>query len=202
MIPYGRDYTDEYGEPLPEPTPLARREKLPPFPVGALPEPLAAMVAAVAEFTQTDAGMAGTTALAMLAAAAGGRAEVEVRPGWREPLSLYTATVAGPGERKSAVQAAMTRPLVEVEAELAAAGASVRLEAETTRAVAARAAELAKIAAGGAQGEERDWLLAEAIQAAATAEAVVVPVIPRISLTTSPRRPRPPFSPSRAVASL
>ena len=69
------------------------------------------MVAAVAEFTQTDPGMAGPTCLAMLAAAAGGRVQLQVRPGWREPVNLFTATVASPGERKSAVQAVMSAPL-------------------------------------------------------------------------------------------
>ena len=63
------------------PTPLASVRPLPPFPVGSLPPVFAAEVAAVAEFTQTDAGMAATSALGVLAACAGGRCELEVRPG-------------------------------------------------------------------------------------------------------------------------
>lgn len=163
------------------PIPLTRCAPLPPFPVEALPPSVAAMVSAVAEATQTDPGMAAMSALGVLAACAGGRAEVEVRPGWREPLCLYLATVAGPGERKSAVQAAMTRPLVDTEAKLAEAGVLERLEADTLRTVALKAAELAKSAAGRAtDAASRAKLEAEAIAAEQSAQAVNVPPIPRI----------------------
>jgi replicative DNA helicase len=87
-----------------QPVPLTDPVVLPPFPVDALPEPVAAMVSAVAEATQTDPAMAGTAALSVLAGCCGGHAEVEVRSGWREILALHTATVAEPGERKSVVQ--------------------------------------------------------------------------------------------------
>ena len=66
------------------------------FPVDDLPDTVRAMVLAVAQATQTDPAMPAVTALTVLAAAAGGRAEVEARPGWREPLCLYTVTVARP----------------------------------------------------------------------------------------------------------
>jgi replicative DNA helicase len=46
------------------------------------------MVRAVAEATQTDPAMAGTSALSALATCAGGHAEIEIRSGWREPLCL------------------------------------------------------------------------------------------------------------------
>jgi hypothetical protein len=138
------------------------------------------MVQAVAHFTQTDAGMAGTTALGMLAAAAGGRVEVEVRPGWREPVNLFTATTAGPAERKSAVQAVMTRPLFDAEVHLAEAGQAVRREAETTQDVTSRAADQAKAKAGRADGAQREEMLAEAIAAMAQASGITVPAIPRI----------------------
>jgi replicative DNA helicase len=163
-----------------QPVPLSRRRELPPFPVDALPQPLAAMVGAVAEFTQTDPGMAGTTAIGMLAAAAGGRVQIEATDGWREPLNLFTATVAGPGERKSAVQAVMAAPLQDAEQQLTEVARSVRLEATITKDVAAKAAEAAKAAAGRADGSDRNRLLADAIGAQQAAEAVVVPPLPRL----------------------
>jgi len=150
------------------------------FPVAELPTPIAAMVAAVAEATQTDPAMAGTTALTVLAAAAGGRAEIEVRAGWREPLCLYTATVAGPGERKSAVQAEMSRPLLTVEEEMAETGMAVRREAETLHAIAAKDADRLRGAASSAEGHRKDELKAEAISAASFADAIAVPAVPRI----------------------
>ena len=94
-----------------EPTPLTYRVKVPDFPVDDLPKPVADMVNAVAEATQTDPAMAATSALSALATCTGGYAEIENRSDWREGLNLYTATIATPGERKSAVQTFMTRPL-------------------------------------------------------------------------------------------
>jgi replicative DNA helicase len=165
---------------LPEPTPLRRREPLPTFPTDALPEPFAAMVTHLAEFTQTDPGMVGTSALSMLAAAAGGRCELEVRPGWREPLNLFTCTVAEPGERKSAVQAEMAAPLLAAERDLVDQAGPVIAEAETLRAIALKASDQAKAKAGNAEGKDRDAKTADAVSAAMMAEAIVVPTLPRL----------------------
>src|SRR5450759_1566709 len=63
------------------PVPLARRRRLPVFPVDALPAWLADHTAALAHATQTPIDMAGVLSLGVLAACAGGRAVVEVRPG-------------------------------------------------------------------------------------------------------------------------
>jgi hypothetical protein len=163
-----------------DPIPLTGTHPIPKFPVGALPAVLSDMVDAVAEATQTDPAMPATTALAAVAAAVGGYAEIEVRPGWREGLNIYTATVAAPGERKSAVQATLTQPLHELEAELAAEGAAARREAETLRHIADKAAEQAKQAAARAEGADKTRLQAEAVALALAAEAITVPAIPRI----------------------
>ena len=85
--------------------------------------------------------MAGTSALSALAACAGGHAEIEIRSGWREPLCLYTATVAEPGERKSAVQQAMIRPILDVERQMTETMMPARMEAEARRQIAVKAME-------------------------------------------------------------
>jgi hypothetical protein len=72
-----------------DPITLAARRHLPPFPVDALPPWVSDQVLAVSEFTQTPLDLAGCISLAALSTAAGGRAVLEVRPGWREP-STYT----------------------------------------------------------------------------------------------------------------
>lgn len=162
------------------PTPLSSARRLPPFPVDALPVVFAAEVTALAEFTQTDPGMAATSALGVLAACAGGRCELEVRPGWREPLNIFTATIAEPGERKSAVQRSMVAPLLDAERALVAASTELILEAQTTKEIALRAAEKAKSMAGNAEGDDKRVSAANAISAALQAEAVVVPTVPRI----------------------
>ena len=154
---------------------------IPTFPVDSLPEPIAKMVGAVSHATQTDPAMAATSALSALAACCGGHAEIEIRPGWREPLCIYAATIAKPGERKSAVQMMMVRPLLDIEAELISGGLAARTEAETRKQVAAKAAERQRHAAAEADDpDDRDKLLADAISAAAFAEAIEVPAIPRL----------------------
>jgi replicative DNA helicase len=114
-----------------DPIPLMRAVPIPAFPVDALPGPIAEMVHAVSESTQTDPAMPGTCALSALSACTGGHAEIEIRGGWREPLNIYATTIAAPGERKSAVQSAMVRPLLDAEQHLLDAGIAARLEAET-----------------------------------------------------------------------
>jgi replicative DNA helicase len=124
-----------------EPIPLTQRVEVPPWPVDALPAPIADMVDAVAEATQTDLAMPATSALSALSACTGGYAEIEIRAGWREPLCVYTATIAGSGERKSSVQMFMTRPIHEVERRLVEDGAADRRAAEERKQVAAKTVE-------------------------------------------------------------
>jgi replicative DNA helicase len=102
------------------------------------------MILAVAEATQTDPAMAGTSALDAMAACTGGHAEVEIRPGWREPLCLCTATAADPAERKSAVQGAMLQPFYDVERALADEVGAQRHDGQRHPAVRAGAALLSR----------------------------------------------------------
>ena len=87
----------------------------PDFPTEKLPGPLAGMVECLAESTQTPEEMSGLLSLGVLATAFQSRYEVEITPDWREPLCLYCVAVAPPGERKSAVISALTRPIYEYE---------------------------------------------------------------------------------------
>ena len=137
------------------PIPLVSAHSLPPFPVDAPPEVIAAQVRAVAEFTQTDPGMEGTSALSVLAACGGGRCQLEIRPGWREPGNLWTVTIAEPGERKSAVQEKMVAPLLDAEQELVTAAEKDVLEATVLRDIAMKAAEKAAKTAGNAESADR-----------------------------------------------
>lgn len=164
-----------------EPIPLTRTVNIPPFPTDALPEAIAAMVTAVSDATQTDPAMAGTSALTALSACTGGHAEIEVRPGWREPLNIFAATVAQPGERKSAVQQAMSRSLLDVEQDLADASGPARTEAAMQKQVQIMAADRAKQAAAKAAGTDQ-WAktLADAQGAQAMADQITVPAIPRL----------------------
>ena len=162
------------------PVPLTARRLLPPFPVDALPGWVAAQVPAVAEFTQTPPDLAGCVALAVLSAAAGGKAMVEPRPGWHEPVNLYTVVALSPGSRKSAVFAVMTAPLLAAERELLARARPLIVQAELEKQVSTRLAERATAAAANASDAVRTDALAEASGAALNAAAITVPVLPRL----------------------
>jgi replicative DNA helicase len=164
-----------------EPVPLSARRLLPPFPVDVLPGWVADVVAGVAEFTQTPPDLAGCLALACLATAAGGRAVVEVRPGWREPVNLFTVVALPPGSRKSAVFAAMTAPLLAAERALQENSAPhrARLDVEA-RAARAHAAELGRIAENSYTTEHAAKAIADAGAAAEAADQLTVPAPPRL----------------------
>jgi hypothetical protein len=163
-----------------DPTPLTPRRLVPPFPVDALPAWVADMVLAVAEFTQTPLDLPGCLALAALSTAAGGRAEVEVRPGWREPCNLYTVVAMPPGSRKSAVFAAMTAPLLQAEEQLVEQARPRIIEAELARKVDQREAERRSVdAANMRDPAARAEALSAAADAALQAETPV-PSLPRL----------------------
>jgi replicative DNA helicase len=162
------------------PSPLGRQAELRPFPVDALPSWVTAEVLALGDFTQTPYDLAGTVALAVLSAAAGGRAVVEVRGSWREPLNLFLVSAMPPGSRKSAVFAELTGPLLETEQALIEVVRPQILEAETQQKIAQRNAERATGKASGIDdAEAAKKLTAEAISAAQMAEAITIPAMPR-----------------------
>ncbi|MFF3841260.1 DUF3987 domain-containing protein [Streptomyces sp. NPDC001930] len=164
----------------PEPIPLDRQPKLPPFPVHALPGWVSEFVVALAEETQTPVDLAGALALSVLATAAGGRAVVQVRGRWHEPTNLFVVVALGPANRKSAVFSAMTAPLYEAENTLVEGSNLTIVEAEVTARMAREAADKAAAQAAKAEGPERDNLVAEAIGLAQTAESLTVPTRPRL----------------------
>ena len=75
----------------------------PPFPVDALPKPIADYVLAVSESTQTPLDMAGVLALPAIAVCIQGKYSIAGKSDWIEPLNIYALEVAQPSERKSAV---------------------------------------------------------------------------------------------------
>jgi hypothetical protein len=74
----------------------------------------------------------------------------------------------------------MSAPLLDIEQQLANGGAAARMEAETHKQIAMKAAERARSAASSANPDARERLQAEAISAAMLAEAIQVPNTPRI----------------------
>lgn len=103
--------------------------ELPNFPTRVLPDALRKWVEAESYATQTPADLAALLALSVCSVGIARRVVVEPRPGWREPVNLFTAVLLEPGNRKSAVFADAMKPLRELEVELI----------ETARPIVARA---------------------------------------------------------------
>lgn len=99
------------------PTPLNPAKSPPPFPIGALPPTIRDMVNYVAQTTQVYPDMPAAVALSALSVCLQGKAKVYFSEHWAEELNLYILICAPPGERKSAVFSAMTRPITHYVAE-------------------------------------------------------------------------------------
>ena len=119
-------FADEFREGIEEDKPVfapfsafsdCESAPLPDFPIQALPSELRNYADAVAENLQVSPDMPAVIGLAVAALCVQGRFVVNPKPGWIEPLNLYSATVALPSERKSAVLSAMAFPVYDFERE-------------------------------------------------------------------------------------
>lgn len=90
---------------------------LPVFPIETLPPFIREYVLGVAETTQTPVDMPATSALAIVAMCMQGKYRIQGKKDWIEPVNLYALNIAEPSERKSAVNAHMTRPVNQFEAQ-------------------------------------------------------------------------------------
>lgn len=95
----------------PEAMPLEPEFTTPEWETWWLPEPVGEWVEACHLAFGVPKVMAIAAALCAAATVAQGVASVEVRPGWREPLSLYWLVFSPTGSRKSALLKAATAPI-------------------------------------------------------------------------------------------
>ncbi|MBP0452392.1 DUF3987 domain-containing protein [Kitasatospora sp. RG8] len=171
------------GETWLDPVPLGSHGALPTFPVHALPAWVGGYVEAVAEFTQTPPDMAATMALAALSTAAGGRVNIEIRPGWREQSNLYLVCAMPPASRKSDVFAFMTGPVYRVEDELQAGAKMAIIEAQTAKETALAEVEALMNKARKNPDLDRTHLVAEITAARMVADDITVPPTPRLTMS-------------------
>ncbi len=151
--------------------------KLPDFPTHALPTELKDWVEAESHATQTPPDLAALLAMSVCSACIARRVVVEPRPGWREPVNLYTAILLDPGNRKSAVFSDAMKPLREVEAELVDAERPEVARAQSARRQdEARLRNLEKKAAEKGDAEARH----EAGKLAAKLAEEAEPALPRL----------------------
>lgn len=124
------------------------------FPVGALPPKAREMALAVSRFVQVDVSLAAQTILGVASAAIAHKVVITERD-WREESNLWVVGAAGSGERKSATQRLVARPLREVERERQTLERTLIAEAEAhLEMLKAQYADQVKIASK-ATGEQR-----------------------------------------------
>ncbi|MGN8159504.1 YfjI family protein [Salinisphaera sp. SWV1] len=90
---------------------------------------------ALSAATETPDELSAAMVLAATATAAARRIQVEVKPGYVEPVNLWIAAALPPGNRKSAVQSAATSPIIGWEREEAARVAPEIAQLESERSV-------------------------------------------------------------------
>jgi hypothetical protein len=153
---------------------------VPEFPVHVLPEWLRRFVAALAEATQTPLALVGSLVLAVCAVAVGGRIRVRIREGWSEPTNAFFVVVLDPGNRKSAVFAEATEPVLAFEKEEARRMAPRIREALARRRILEARAKALERKAARAEPDERSELEQEAIAAAKELSEFQVPIAPTL----------------------
>lgn len=155
------------------------RVAVPEFPVDCLPDWLADFVAEVSVAIQTPTGLAGSLVLGVTGLTIARRVGVEVRPGWTEPVNLYTAVALAPGNRKSAVFSAVERPLLEFEAREAERLAPQIREQLARKRVLVRALKQAEAAAAKQECSGFSADLSEVNRIVDELAKLEVPVAPR-----------------------
>jgi putative DNA primase/helicase len=187
-----RPFTDSFAENGQQPTqaeaklewnvpvPLGYPTRPPVFPAHRFPPYLNEYAVDVAHAMQTPVDLPAMLILSTLAAACGGHVRVRVRPGWEEPLNLYTATAMLPGERKTPVFLRLTKPLSDAEDQLLALVKASINDAKVNKAVHEAAAIKALAEAERAKEETKETAMKYAVAMANEADAIEMPVMPRI----------------------
>lgn len=121
------------------------------------------MATAVTAQYQLPVELTTVAALGVLSAATRGRWRVQAGPGWTESLALYTAGLAEPGTRKSAVLRDLTAPIVAREWELEDETAAAHVRARVGREIATRRLDIALETATHGSDAERGPAAEEAI---------------------------------------
>lgn len=104
--------------PAPDPVPLEPEYTSADFDAFWLPDPVRLWVEACSAAYGVPRAMPIAAAMCAAATLVQGKVQVEIRPGWREPLSLFWLVFSPTGSRKSALLRAATAPVRALQAAL------------------------------------------------------------------------------------
>ena len=152
-----------------------------PFPCDALPGTLRDFVFELARETQTPPDLAGLQVLAVCAGAVAGKAFVQARNAWIEPLNLYLVSALDVGNRKTAVFSNSIAPLQAIEKQLRADSLeAIALALCERRIKENELAEFERIAGKGKTPQERMNAQKSARELAKELANMIVPVEPQL----------------------
>ncbi|MCH8270107.1 MAG: DUF3987 domain-containing protein [Planctomycetes bacterium] len=97
------------GEPVPDETQYL------PFPLEILPEPIRLFIESASDGIGCDPAYVALPVLAVLAAAVGNTRRIELKPGWREPVIVWTVVVGESGTSKSPAFGAALEPVRDLQ---------------------------------------------------------------------------------------
>jgi hypothetical protein len=167
----------EWGPPVP----LDIHEQPNPVPLYALPDWVEAHVESVSGFLQIPSDLSALLALCTIAGAVQKKVEVELKPGWTEPLTLWGVAVLDSGTRKSPAFSLMTAPVGDYESELRQQADERRQRALDTKEILEQRLQQAKKQAVKAKSQtDRDMAENEVRAARDELEDHEVPTIPQL----------------------
>ena len=169
-------------EPWEPALPIAGAVTPPAFPTETLPEPFRQFVEATSAAMRTAPDILGAFVLPVLSTVTAGRWEVEVDPGWSEPLTLHVVAVARSGSMKSAAVEAAIAPLVAIQTDLNDLHGPDVAEAATLRRI--EEGKLKRLETEAATAKNPD-AMREALDLARHLADEVVPVVPELFTTDS-----------------
>jgi replicative DNA helicase len=158
-----------------------RQFNLPIFPAKVFPDWLREFVEAEAIATQTPVDLSGMLGLSVLGVACQKKFVVQVKPGWTEPTSIFTATALPSGNRKSADFADMVDPLEEFEeAEAARMAPEIAAAQARFKILESRLHDKQTAASKGKTTDDQAQLEQQAVEMAKEFEQMSVPMTPRL----------------------
>jgi hypothetical protein len=157
---------------------LGEGTEVPVFPLGCLIGWHLRWIEAEAEATQTPPDLSAMLTLAIAGAALAKKYVVEIRPGWQEPVNLFTVVALPPGERKSRVFADAMAPVVDHEKAETERMAPVIAQAQADHRILETRLKKAEQHAASAPAGERDKKRLEARTLAAELASHRVPAAP------------------------
>lgn len=149
------------------------------LPVELWPEPLKSYALGASHETETPPELPAMLALGVVAAAAQKLADVEVKPGYREPINIFSIVALPPAARKSAEFKRATKPLIQWEAKQREKFAGEIKQAESLLQTHRERVKAMRQQAAKAKSDEEAETLAQRVAELEAAEPEL-PKVPRV----------------------